>query len=63
MIVTTSEFSGDAQRLALAHAIKLVDGRTSKPLPTPKMLVNDQRYWVAEWASAMPARGDAPSAT
>src|SRR4029077_11979069 len=26
MIVTTSEFSGDAQGLALAHAIKLVDG-------------------------------------
>lgn len=26
MIVTTSMFSGEAQRLALAHGIKLVDG-------------------------------------
>jgi restriction endonuclease Mrr len=32
MIVTTSEFSGDAQRLALAHAIKLVDGANLKAI-------------------------------
>jgi restriction endonuclease Mrr len=32
MIVTTSEFSGDAQGLALAHAIKLVDGANLKAI-------------------------------
>jgi hypothetical protein len=34
MIVTTSQFSGEAQRLALGHGIKLVDGTNLKAIAT-----------------------------
>jgi hypothetical protein len=32
MIVTTSKFSGEAQRLALAHGIKLVDSENLRAI-------------------------------